>query len=345
MAEETGISWADSTANFWIGCQKVSEACDNCYAEDLMGTEGSRLKRVEWGPGGVRSYCKQGWADVRKWQRAADSNGGVDPKLGRRRRIFVNSLSDFFDNHPSVTWREEAWELIRRSPSLIFMLVTKRPQLIARYLPPFWDEIAERVWLLTTVESQDWADRRIPDLLTSCDGRARAAAFGVSCEPLLGPVDLTEVDDGSAHREVPKEEWGPVDDEESPPALWWNALTGERRIMHGGSTGDWSRTDQSLDWVIVGGESGKEARPMDPAWAVHLRDQCDEAGVAFHFKQWGEWAPAIGTREGDVIFRHPHPDFPGNEAVKLGTTVRRVGKAVAGHLLRGREHREVPCAG
>ncbi len=162
MAQQTAISWCDSTSNFWIGCTKVSAACDHCYAE---AEQDVRRHRVQWGPHGDRSYCKQGWADVKRWQRAAAGNGGVDPQLGRKRRIFVNSLSDFFDNHRSIKWRLDAWRLIRDCPDLIFILVTKRPQLIERMLPPFWNDIADRVWLLTTVENQEEADRRVPALL------------------------------------------------------------------------------------------------------------------------------------------------------------------------------------
>lgn len=188
MAQITGISWCDSTANLWIGCSKVSGACDHCYAEDLMGTEGSRLKQVEWGPGGERRYCKQGWKDLRRWQRLAERHGGIDPGLDRRRIVFINSLSDFFDNHRSVIWRPEAWALFRECTHLIIILVTKRPQLIARELPDFWDEIADRVWLLTTAEDQQWADIRIPQLLTSTEDRAPAGCYGVSFEPMLGQI-------------------------------------------------------------------------------------------------------------------------------------------------------------
>lgn len=302
MAEQTGISWADSTANLWIGCQKVSAACDHCYAEDLMGTEGSRLKQVEWGPTGTRRFCKQGWADVKRWQRRADAHGGLEPELGRRRRVFVNSLSDFFDNHRSVIWRGDAWHLIRRSPSVIFMLVTKRPQLISRVLPPFWDEIAERVWLLTTAEDQEWADRRIPSLLTSTEGKAPAAVYGVSCEPLLGAIDL--------HQD------------------WLNG-----------------RFDGRLGWVIVGGESGRNARCPDPYAVRNLRDQCDAAAVPFHFKQWGEWGPVSGTREGDRVFMIDDPERPDPPGFfRRSITMRRVGKSATGHMLDGRAIQEIPDA-
>lgn len=334
MAEQTGISWADSTANFWIGCQKVSPACDHCYAEELMDT---RYGRVEWG--GERVRCAQGWADVRKWQRAAATNDNRDPRLGRRRRIFVNSLADFFDNHRSVVWRDEAWDLIRQSPGLIFMLLTKRPQNIAKMLPPFWDEIAERVWLLTTVENQEEAERRVPALLASCVYKTRPAVFGLSCEPMLGPVDLRTIE--LRH-------------------------TGQRPNDLSNKLGDYIQpltgnfTDSpTINWVICGGESGKEARPMHPAWPRQLRDQCAAARVAFHFKQWGEWAPHrprpggdLGgdVRAGRVTTVHPTGQTEeevfhqtgGRNTIPGTTYVGRVGKARAGHLLDGVEHMGVP---
>jgi protein gp37 len=280
MGEATGISWADSTANLWVGCQKVSPACDHCYAEALMGDGPSdRMKRVHWGPDGDRQMVQSGWADIKRWNDRAAKNGGVDPDLGRRRRVFVNSLSDFFDNHRSVKWRGDAWALIKRSPHVIFMLVTKRPQLIARVLPPYWDDIAERVWLLTTAEDQEWYERRVPDLLASTHGHQPAAVYGVSCEPLLGPIDLR----------------------------------------------GWP-----LDWVIAGGESGKDARPCDPAWVEGLRFQCAQAQIPFHFKQWGEWAP-VDRDSGDIIV--------GVQPMK------RLGKTSAGHgLMDGRTVQEVPHA-
>ena len=337
MAEETAISWADSTANLWIGCQKVSAACDHCYAEDLMGTEGSRLHRVEWGPHGERQYCKQGWSDIRKWQRQAAQAGGLDPKLGRRRRVFVNSLSDFFDNHRSVVWRPEAWQLIRDCPHLIFMLVTKRPQQIGQMLPDFWDEIAERVWLITTVENQTEADRRVPALLASTHAhRSYPAVFGLSCEPLLGPVDLEQIE-LRPHGALPTELSRQLGDYIRP-------LTGN------------FRDSPKIGWVIVGGESGKHARPMHPAWAASLAGQCARAGVPFHFKQWGEWFPLtrlamaddppgtarrIGkvwldgrTFEGDKIHH-----FPDNQPMV------RAGKTTAGRMLGGAERLEMPDVG
>lgn len=324
MGEKTEISWCDSTANLWIGCQKVSAACDFCYAEDLMAVSGSRFQRVEWGPHGQRLRAKTGWLDIARWQRRAAANGGTDPDLGRRRRIFINSLSDFFDNHKSVVWRDEAWALFRDCPDLIFILVTKRPQLIAGMLPPFWSEIAERVWLLTTAENQEEADRRIPHLLASCYGLVRPAVFGVSVEPMLGPVSLDTIylrRDGH-------------------PSNFLSQRLGDYCRPLIGNFTDSTR----IGWVIVGGESGKHARPMDTRWARALCDECIQAGVPFHFKQWGEFVGATGQigmfaycQNGDTIATSA-------KTVDLGDGVlaELVGKRRAGRLLDGQEHLAFP---
>jgi hypothetical protein len=173
----------------------------------------------------------------------------------------------------------------------------------------------------------------------------------LSIEPMLGPIDLAWIDDGAAHREVPRECWGSADDDDSPPGLWWNTLTGERTIMHGGSDVEFHRRDARVDWVICGGESGPKARPMHPDWARRLRDQCASAGVPFLFKQWGEWHPACGDVSQDrlAVSRHGGDAF----RIQAGERARcfdlldrcqmhRVGKKAAGRLLDGRTHDEFP---
>lgn len=295
MAEITGISWCDSTANLWAGCQKVSPGCDYCYAEHLMDT---RFGRVQWGPHGQRQRIAQGWRDLRKWQRAADRNGGIDPILGRRRRVFINSLADFFDSHRTVPWRGEAWALFRECPSLDIMLLTKRPQNIAVNLPPDWGAGWPNIWLGTTTENQAEADRRVHVLAS-----VPAAVRFLSAEPLLDPIGID--------------------------VRYWR---------------------EAIHWLIVGGESGDQARPMHPIWAADLMEQAFRAGVPVHFKQWGEWMPiakmerhgkgvlivervAIDGRwyQGDDIFH-----FPDQQPMV------RVGKALAGHRFYGREIQEFP---
>lgn len=321
MAEMTGISWADSTANLWIGCQKESPACDFCYAE---AEQAIRRGRVQWGPDGDRDYCRQGWLDVRRWNRQAERNGGIDPKLGRKRRVFINSLSDFFDNHRSVVWRPAAWKLIRDCPNIIFMLVTKRPKLIARSLPPFWDEIASRVWLITTAENQEWLERRAFPLAAACSGRAQPAVLGLSIEPMLGGIDLTSV--AFKNDRI-------------------NLLTG-RRNRDGQKF-----LRQPFRWVICGGESGLRARPLRQEWVRFLYSQCDAFGVPFHFKQWGEWMPTrLIEGEGDrfdSVFMDGSgrfaSDYPGKQWMHAHETdFYRVGKSDAGRLLEAHEYLGVP---
>lgn len=335
MAMRTGISWCDSTANLWIGCTKVSGACDHCYAEDMMGTEGSRYKRVQWGPRGPRLFCKAGWADLRTWQRRAARNGGVDPELGRRRIVFINSLSDFFDNHRSVIWRPTAWELFRECTHLIIILVTKRPQLIKRELPPFWDEIAHRIVILTTVEDQANANWRLTELFEPFRrGVTEPLVLGVSIEPQLGPINLKNIHSPRSRVAPDVHGWS---------AIWRNNGLGR----------PWLR------WVICGGESGKLARPSHPDWFRALRDDCAAYGIDFHLKQWGEWAPhtpvAGGDLGGDVRRGHVtivHPSGSSDVEVYEATGGRntepgsrymaRVGKAKAGRMLDGRVHDDIP---
>jgi len=237
--------------------------------------------------------------------------------------------------------RRRLFELIDATPNLDWLLLTKRPENIAAMMPVRYkfDEDASRdvgamidtpvvrhnVWLGTTVENQQAADERIPHLL-----RVPARVRFLSCEPMLGPINLSPyVSDGKV------------------------------KISQG----------IDCDWVIAGGESGPHARPMHPDWVRSLRDQCVAAGVPFHFKQWGEWC-ASGERDGQQVFRQFASKqqwvnksqswmSPGDvcldadgrecksgadfESAKYPVTImRRVGKAAAGRMLDGREWDELP---
>lgn len=179
MAENSGIEWTHHTFNPWIGCTKVSEACDFCYAEAFE----ARFKRG-WGPHADRRRTKT-WGNPVKWNKRLEGTG-------RRERVFCASLADVFDNHRSIKfrWREELWRLIKNTPNLDWLLLTKRPQNIQRMLPGHygvgtWGDGWDNVWLGTTVENQDEADRRIPKLLD-----VPAKVRFLSCEPLLGSVNL-----------------------------------------------------------------------------------------------------------------------------------------------------------
>ncbi len=298
MAENTKIEWADHTFNPWVGCTKVSPACDHCYAEGWA----KRTGQPQLWQGERRRTSEANWRLPLKWNRQAERDG-------TRPRVFCASLADVFDNQVPYDWRAELWRLIAATPHLDWLLLTKRAQNIAKMLPEALDMPRgfswplPNVWLGTTVENQAEADRRIPHLLS-----VPAAVHFLSCEPLLGPVDL---------RAIYKNETmiDPFEGMTESPVF----DLGDRFV----AVNPRYRRTGKLDWIIAGGESGPDARPPDLDWFRSLRDQCAEAGVPFFFKQWGEWQPGDG-------------DTP------YGQQYYRVGKKKAGRLLDGREHNEVP---
>ena len=251
MAENTKIEWADHTFSPWMGCTKVSPACDNCYAETLMD---KRMGKVVWGAGQprVRTGVKN-WNLPLKWNREAE-------RTGVRPRVFCASLADVFDNAVDPQWREDLFDLIAATPNLDWLLLTKRIGNVGNMLPvPFdFDKHFPNVWLGATVVNQDEADRDIPKLLD-----VPAAKRFLSIEPMLGAVDLglCDCDNGSVA--------GPG---------------GAGGVTCPKCSGTGGRT---LDWVIAGSESGSGARrdPNMVSWVASLRDQCVNAGVAFLWKQ------------------------------------------------------------
>lgn len=175
MAENTLIEWADHTFNPWIGCTKVGPGCDHCYAERLAST---RLQ-LPWGQGAPRKHTSaKYWKQPLVWNVRAQ-------RQGMRMRVFCASLADVFDNEVDPGWRDHLWALIRETPYLDWVLVTKRIGNAKWMLPEDWGAGYPNVWLLATVCNQGEADRDIPHLL---DTPARVR--GLSMEPLLGPVDL-----------------------------------------------------------------------------------------------------------------------------------------------------------
>lgn len=313
MAEKTAIEWADSTANFWIGCTKDGPGCVFCYAEEQQD---HRFHRVEWGPRGDRSYCAAGWGILAKYHRVAAANDNVDPELGRRRRIFINSLADSFDDHASIIWRVDMLDLIERSTAVNCLLLTKRIENVEAMVPEHWKRPGgwpEHVWLGITVVNQEEANRDIPILL---DLKAR---FGIkvaflSIEPMIGPIDLEAICTG-----------------------WYfiNALSGLK--YHDAPEGEHSATEYGakLDWIIVGGESGKSEhiRLIHPAWVRHIQRACRDFGVPFLFKQWGEWSPAPEIIDAGGTLFHKFED---------GTWMQRRGKHDSGRALDGATYTEFP---
>ena len=318
MAENTAISWTDHTFNPWIGCTKVSPACDHCYAEAWD----KRYGGDRWKPGAERAITSPAnWKKPRKWNAAAE-------RAGVRHKVFCASLADVFDNKVPEFWRGMLWDLIRETPALDWLLLTKRPQNIEKMLPQHWGIGWPNVWLGTTVENQTEAERRIPALL-SIPARVRF----LSCEPLLGPVDLRSIGD-----------WNTV----------FDPLLGERRFD---GVGPFFPDGARIHWVIAGGESGPGARPSHPDWFRALRDQCADTGTAFHFKQWGDWFPGeIEPNDGGVpgvgrfiacpdIEHDPSADdWEGRWKLSRdsGASMLRVGKKTAGRMLDGVTHDGFP---
>jgi protein gp37 len=307
---KTSIEWCDYSFNPWWGCGEISPGCDNCYARSFAARFG-----VKWGiETPRRAFGDKHWNEPLKWDTAA-------AKSGRHARVFCASMADVFDKNAPLGARERLWRLIDETPNLDWQLLTKRIGNVHRMIPQSWllDGWPSNVWLGITVVNQEEADRDIPKLL----GIPAAVRF-LSCEPLLGPVDLTGYH--LADRcggEYP-----------------FKMLPHEHRTTRA----------EMLDWVISGGESGPKARPSHPDWHRSLRDQCAAAGVAFHFKQFGEWAPTQPVVGGDLggdmrrgVVRIVKAAGENDGHLRAGDVLmRRVGKKAAGRELDGRTHDDFP---
>jgi protein gp37 len=195
MAENSGIGWTDHTMNFWWGCTKVSEECRYCYIDGIM----KRAGKIPFG-GPMRTVD---WTKPHKWERLAKQQG-------RRFRVFTCSMSDFF-HKGADEWRPEAWEVIRKCPSLDWLVLTKRPELIKERLPEDWGQGYPNVWLGVTCGISTSLHRL--DILKEIP----AALRWISAEPLLGPIDFSPYLDGSFEwiitgcEQAGKEKWRPMD--------------------------------------------------------------------------------------------------------------------------------------
>jgi protein gp37 len=342
MSNHTPIEWADATLNFWAGCTKVSPACDHCYAEKMSG----RLWKVQWGPRQKRKF----------FLGAADSLVKLDRKAkreGTRPLVFINSLSDLFDNEVDNAFRMDAFKAMSLCTELTFLVLTKRIGNVERYLKrdslAFDMVTSGRVWLGITVVNQEEVNRDVPKLL-----EVPAAVRFLSIEPMLAPISLRWL------------------------SAWPDRADGRHAENPSGTTNHLDGL-RRLNWVICGAESGPGARPMHPDWPRSLRDQCGAAGVPFLFKQWGEWLPINQQTEEFTrrLYRsnrvaEPHEDQDALDdchgrrcttpygvvhadgsfheplepmAFLQGTGAMatfKVGKKVAGRLLDGVEHNSFP---
>lgn len=325
MADKTGIEWTEATWNPVTGCDKVSDGCNNCYAESIA-------HRFD----GTPAY-PNGFAVTLRPERLE-----LPLRWKRPRRIFVNSMSDLFHDQVPDNYIAHVFAVMAVAHEHTFQVLTKRhgrmrsllsgdfrdqvaeeiTDMMARATPPgrYWPVKYDRttddgfnvwgpatwplpnVWLGVSTENQQWADIRIPALLDT-----PAAVRFISAEPLLGPLSIF------ASSKIDR--------------------------------------DPGLDWVIGGGESGRGARPMHPDWVRALRSECSFNGVPFLFKQWGEWRPYLTPRDG---FVEPHAyvnaetghvateedalNAPGN-----WTGVYRFGKHRAGRELDGQTWDQYPA--
>lgn len=248
MSTETGIQWTDHTFNPWWGCLRVSPGCEHCYAETLAKRFGFDV----WGPAKTterRLFGEQHWREPLAWNAAAE-------REGRRHRVFCASMADVFEDHPRlIAEREKLWALIRATPWLDWQLLTKRPENIARMLPPDWGDGYRNVWLGTSVESEAYTDRVLHLLCV------RAHVRFLSCEPLLGDIS-------------------------NRLGIALCIRTNERN--EAAPEGDVRGYDRpGIHWIIIGGESGAGARPFNLEWARAVIAAARTAGAAPFVKQLG----------------------------------------------------------
>ncbi len=332
MSERTGIEWADSTWSPWRGCTKISEGCAHCYAETMSHRNPAVFG--SWGKGAPRVKNKDwraplGWNAGRRvcpkcgtYVHADSCRVCIDQTPTRRLRIFP-SLCDWLDDEVPIEWLAEFLALIHATPQLDWLLLTKRPESFERVrmiqrdhafndrLTNEWlrewvkeGHAPSNVWFGVSVENQRRADERIPQLL-----QIPAALRWVSLEPLIGPVDLEQINDGSWY------------DKEG--ANKYDAIRGIAYWLQHGHYDHGLGGGTRLDWLVIGGESGAGARPCHVEWVRSLVRQGTEAGVPVFVKQlganpWGTWLPhAPDLRPLDRIgwanrLMHPKGGNPAN---------------------------------
>lgn len=259
--DNTRIEWTDATWNPTTGCSKVSAGCVNCYAEAVSH---------RWG------HTTKPWTHPHAAENVVLHPERLDQPLRwrRPRRIFVDSMSDLFHEHVPDEYIDQVFGVMARAPQHTFQLLTKRPDRMRRYIDrgPHLVDVRNPIdafaftpdeWPLPNVWlGTSVEDQRVAHRIGDLVFTPAAVRF-LSCEPLIGSLDL------------------------SP----WMATYDDH--------GEFVSSRSPLDWVIVGGESGPNHRPLDLGWVRTLRDQCTAARVSFFFKQVGGRTPKAGGRELD----------------------------------------------
>lgn len=278
MSDKSKIEWCDATWNPSTGCTKVSPGCDHCYAETLA-------ERFRGTPG---HYFERGF-DVQMRPDKLD----LPLRWKKPRRVFVNSMSDLFHKDVPDEYIAKVFAVMAETPRHTYQVLTKRHArmrslmssaafhadivhhawTIAEDRPSFQADSDATIWPLPNV----WLgvsveDQHWADIRIPVLLETPAAVRFLSCEPLLASVSLSP--------------WTVPNADATRPVI------------------------PDLDWVIVGGESGRKARPMDRQWACDLRDQCAAAGVPFLFKQWGAWGPSKAEVDGRLLDGRTWDEYP-----------------------------------
>jgi protein gp37 len=378
VADNTAIEWTHrpgtkgETWNPTVGCSILSPGCTHCYAM------GEAARQVRCAAGLKRATHYEGTVKTVKGRAVWTGKINLAPdhilmkplRWRQPHTVFVNSMSDLFHESIPDEWIDRVFAVMALSPQHTFQVLTKRAERMRAYFdgclnPPFdlplnkawltqWhrrggvlveiERLAElgfankfpgvhqlplpNVWLGVSAERQQEADERIPLLL-----QTPAAVRFISAEPLLGHIDLLNI---------------------RLPEKHLDALTGRAHYPGAGSISSKTLQGNRLDWIIVGGESGPNARPMHPDWARSLRDQCAAAVVPYFLKQWGEWAPVYCEEDGSFEYSHEltflapdgkriaYEDIAKSDFPNASRLMERVGKKAAGRLLDSTLHNEFP---
>jgi protein gp37 len=370
---KTKIEWAEMTWNTFVGCNKISVGCTNCYAERMAW----RLANNPKVPAETRAKYQRVVKDGQWTGEVEFFPERLDQPLKARKpsRIFVGSMGDLFHPNMKDEWIDRIFAVMALCPQHQFMVLTKRPERMREYMTEkvclesraetiaeeaawigkiVWDSRGDKYYLYDRATAKDVANRRpfpgwpLPNVMLGVTAENQkqadkripvlleipAAKRFVSIEPMIGPVDLMNVTMDLSLCAIVR---GPV-------------IGVNRGFNPGGAI------EIGLNQIYLGGETGPGARPMHPDWVRKIRDDCQVAGVPLFFKSWGEYLPCLEITElkeptwspgykryAQKPYLYVTPDGRRDHVARYGSAnMIRVGKRRAGHLLDGREHREWP---
>ncbi len=325
------MKWWDQSWNANVGCTKCSPGCTNCYAESLHT---QRYTAKQEGKKVSGKCYEKPFSQIQLLEERLE----IPLRRKKPTVYFVNSMSDLFHRDVPFVFIEKVMAIIESCPQHTFLVLTKRPHIMTEYFNGLGKRFelsnCPNLWLGVTVCNQEEADKNIPLLL-----QTPAAHRFLSIDPMLEEIDFTEFGE---------ENW-----KCDGCGLFYHHFQ-DATCNHCGYAERTKAYQLPIDQVILGGETGKNARPMHPDWAKSIRDQCKEAGVSFMFKQWGEWINSDCTeikgsqKNAKIIFpsgeTYLWQDKPWNRHSmyeRNGIEVVRVGKKKAGRLLDGVEHNDL----